>query len=122
MLKHNQKAAFNSIRFLLRIIDDERSVFTRFTISNTSISIARSNDNRNVTRNDVKSDSMVSKRVPKRPILNIDTFVLKKSPLKTRKILVKVLLSVKDLPSKRKVSERSDWFYSKELGPGYLVM
>ena len=36
--------------------------------------------------------------------------------------LVKMLLSVKDPPSKRKVSERSDCFYSKELRPGYLVM
>ena len=65
MLKHNQKAAVNSIRFLLRIIDDERSLFTRFTVSNASVSIARSNNNRNLTRKDVKSDSIISKRVPK---------------------------------------------------------
>ena len=49
MLKHNLKAAVNSIRFFLRIIDDERSFFTRFTINNT-VSVATSNNNCNATR------------------------------------------------------------------------
>ena len=48
MLKYDPKVVVNSIRFLLGIINDERSFFIKFTVIRASLSVATSNNNRNV--------------------------------------------------------------------------
>ena len=75
MLKHNLKAAVNSIQFLLRIIDDKRSFFVKFTINDLSVSVATSNNNRHVTRKDVTNDTMISETVQNLLILNIHQLI-----------------------------------------------